>query len=128
MKVLLDTHTFLWWITDDRRMSVRAAAIIEDGNNSLYLSTASAWEIIIKTQMGRLPLPGSPVHYIPQQMAINAIEPLPIALTHALAVYELPPLHRDPFDRLLVAQAQSEHLPILTIDPLISQYEVEILW
>ncbi|MGE5603349.1 MAG: type II toxin-antitoxin system VapC family toxin [Nitrososphaerales archaeon] len=128
MKALLDTHAFLWWITNDHRMSARAASIIEDGANSLLLSTASAWEIVIKAQMGRLPLPGSPVHYVPEQMTINGIEPLPVGLTHALALYELPPLHRDPFDRLLVAQAQSEHLPILTNDPLIRQYDVEVLW
>jgi PIN domain nuclease of toxin-antitoxin system len=128
MKALLDTHVFLWWITDDQRMSARAASIIEDGANSLLLSTASAWEIVIKAQMGRLPLPGSPVHYVPEQMAINGLEPLPVSLTHALALYELPPLHRDPFDRLLVAQAQSEHLPILTNDSLIRQYDVEVVW
>lgn len=128
MRALLDTHAFLWWISADSRISARAAAVIEDGSNTLFLSTASAWEIVIKAQMGRLPLPGSPVHYVPEQMALNGIDPLPVALTHALALYELPPLHRDPFDRLLVAQAQSEHLPILTADELIHQYDVEVVW
>ncbi len=128
MNVLLDTHAFLWWITGDHRISTRAGSIIEDGANTLFLSTASAWEIVVKSKMGRLPLPGSPVHYIPEQMAINGIEPLPVAPTHGLALYELPPLHRDPFDRLLVAQAQGEHLPILSHDPLIRQYDVEVVW
>lgn len=128
MKVLLDTHAFLWWITGDRQVSDRARAIIEDPDNVLLLSAASAWEIAIKAQTGRLPLPDVPARLVPQEMAANAIEGLPVSVEHALLVHDLPLLHRDPFDRLLVAQSRSEKIPILTVDPMISQYGVETIW
>ncbi len=128
MKVLLDTHVFLWWITDDRQISDRARGIIEDPDNLLLLSAASAWEIAIKAQTGRLPLPDAPAHFVPQEMAANAVEGLPVSVEHALLVHELPLLHRDPFDRLLVAQSRSENIPILTVDPQISQYGVQTIW
>ncbi len=128
MKVLLDTHVFLWWITDDRQMSNRARTVIEDPDSVLLLSAASAWEIAIKARTGRLPLPDVPAHLVPQQMAANAIEGLPVSVEHALLVHDLPLLHRDPFDRLLVAQSRSEKIPILTADPLISQYDVQTIW
>ncbi len=128
MRALLDTHAFLWWITDDRRLSPQARTIIEDGANDLLLSAASAWEIAIKAQIGRLALPDLPARFLPGQIAANGIEALPISVTHALRAGELPPLHRDPFDRLLVAQAQSERLPILTADGQIAQYDVQTIW
>ncbi len=128
MRILLDTHAFLWWITDDPQLSEHARAIIEDPENSLFLSAASAWEIAIKAGTGRLPLPDVPARFVLQQMAANAVEGLPILLEHALLVYELPPLHRDPFDRLLVAQSRSEKIPILTLDSQIAQYAVETIW
>jgi PIN domain nuclease of toxin-antitoxin system len=92
------------------------------------LSAASAWEIAIKVQTGRLHLPVSPAEFVPQHMQESGFGALPVQITHALRVHELPPLHRDPFDRLLVAQAQSENLPIITVDPLIRQYEVNTIW
>ncbi len=128
MRALLDTHTFLWWVTDDPQLSSLARAIIEDGGNELYLSAASAWEIAIKVQTGRLPLPVSPAEFVPQHMQASGFQPMPVQITHALRVYDLPPLHRDPFDRLLVAQALAEGLPIITADPLIRQYESEAIW
>ncbi len=128
MRILLDTQAFLWWITDDTRLSATARELIGDGGNQLLLSTASAWEIAIKTQIGRLSLPDSPVRFVPGQLATNAIEPLPVLLAHGLRVAELPLLHRDPFDRLLVSQCQVEKLPILTADALVSQYDVDVLW
>lgn len=128
MRVLLDTHTFLWWITDDPRLSSRAREIIADGSNRLFLSAASGWEIAIKAALGRLELPTTPGQFIAEQLAANAVEGLPILMSHALHVYTLPRYHRDPFDRLLVAQSQLEHLPILTADPLISQYDVNTIW
>ncbi len=111
MKALLDTQVFLWWISDDPRLSSRASAIIKDGNNKLFLSAASGWEIAIKVRLGRLTLPEPLETFVPEQMALNAIEGLPIQMSHALHVYTLPDHHRDPFDRLLVAQAQLENLP-----------------
>ncbi len=128
MRVLLDTYVFLWWITNDRQLSARARAVIEDGTNTLLLSAASAWEIAIKAQIGRLPLHDPPARFVPEQMAANGIEGLAISISHALGVSDLPPLHRDPFDRLLVIQGQNEGLPILTADPLIAQYDVQTIW
>jgi PIN domain nuclease of toxin-antitoxin system len=128
MKVLLDTHTFLWWITDDPKLSLRAREIFADGNNELLLSAASGWEISIKVQIGRLRLPADPQHFIPDQLSINAIRSLPIQMNHVLHVSTLPNHHQDPFDRLSVAQAQLEELPILSADPQIGKYQVDVIW
>jgi len=128
MKALLDTHVFLWWITDDQRLSSRVREIIADGTNEILFSAASGWEIAIKTRLGRLQLPNDPEIFIPEQLELNAIEVLPVQIGHALHVYQLPSHHRDPFDHLLIAQARLEKLPILTADPQISRYPVEIIW
>jgi len=128
MKALLDTHAFLWWITDDQRLSSRVREIIADKANEILFSAASAWEIAIKTGLGRLQLPADPEIFISEQLELNAIEALPVRIGHALHVYQLPSYHRDPFDRLLIAQAQLEKLPILTADPQISRYPVEVIW
>ncbi len=98
------------------------------GSNELYFSVASGWEIAIKVGLGRIRLKHSIEEEIPYQLRENAILVLPVALPHALRVSALPPIHRDPFDRLLVAQAQIEKLPILTADPAIGRYPVETLW
>jgi len=128
MKALLDTHVFLWWITDDQRLSSRVREIIADGTNEILFSAASGWEIAIKTRLGRLQLPDDPKIFIPEQLELNAIEVLPVQIGHALHVYQLPSHHRDPFDHLLIAQARLEKLPILTADPQISRYPVEVIW
>ena len=128
MRLLLDTHTFLWWISNDTRLSSRAREIISNGNNELLLSAASGWEIAIKVRLGRLQLPYEPERFIPEQLVINAIQSLPIKISHALHTYSLPIYHRDPFDRIIIAQAQLEGLPILTSDPQIAKYKVEIIW
>ena len=128
MKALMDTHTFLWWITDDARVSPSARQFIADGQNRLFFSAASGWEIAIKARLGRLSLPGEPWAFIPGQLARNAIEVMPVQLSHALQVYSLPDHHRDPFDRLLIAQCQVEDLPLLTADSLIAQYEIDTIW
>ena len=128
MKVLLDTHTFLWWIADSPRLSARAREVIRDSNNELFFSAASGWEIAIKAQLGRLQLPDNLEQFIVDQLSLNTILVLPIQLRHALHVYTLPQHHRDPFDRMLVAQSQVENLPVLTTDPQIAQYEVKTIW
>lgn len=128
MKALLDTPTFLWWITDDARLSPSVRQLMGNGQNRLFFSAASGWEIAIKTRLGRLDLPGEPAAFILGQLACNAIEVLPVQLSHALEVYALPDHHRDPFDRLLIAQSQVEGLPLLTRDPLIAQYAVDTIW
>ena len=128
MSVLLDTHTFLWWIGDDPRLSPRAREVIGDGDNVVYLSAVSGWEMAIKARLGKLQLPAAPASFIAGQLAANAFDSLPVQMSHALHVYTLPPHHRDPFDRLLVAQAQMENLPILTADPQIGRYAVQVIW
>ncbi|MGH7799871.1 MAG: type II toxin-antitoxin system VapC family toxin [Thermodesulfobacteriota bacterium] len=128
MKALLDTHTFLWWITDDIRLSSSAREIITNGDNELFLSAATGWEIAIKAQLGRIKLPKEPHSFIADQLRLNSIQSLPIQMGHALHVYSLPNHHRDPFDRLIIAQGQLENLPILTMDPLIAKYKVKVVW
>ena len=128
MRALLDTHTFLWWITDRPQLSARVREIIGDGGNELFLSAASGWEIAIKAQLGKLELPDDLGRFIIEQLALNAFTSLPIQMDHALHVYTLPRHHRDPFDRILVAQCQLENMPILSADPQIAQYPVKVLW
>lgn len=129
MKILLDTHTFLWWITNQiDYLSPKAQEVMRDGKNELFLSAASGWEIAIKAQLGKLSLPEEPVSFVANQLNLNAIQPLAIQLSHTLHVYSLPPYHRDPFDRILVAQSQVENLPILSIDPQIARYSVAVIW
>ena len=128
MRALLDTQAFLWWITDSALLSAHAREVIADSGSELFFSAASAWEIAIKAQRGRLQLPDRPGRFIPEQLSLNAFDPLPVELSHALQVYHLPDHHRDPFDRLLVAQSQLEDLPILTADPRFSKYDVQVIW
>lgn len=128
MRALLDTHTFLWWNSNDARLSDEARMVIADGRNEIFLSAASAWEIAIKYNRGRLILPENPEKYVSSRMLIHHFQPLPIQLSHALHVSALPDYHRDPFDRLLVAQSKLEKLPLLTADLEIAQYDVTVLW
>jgi PIN domain nuclease of toxin-antitoxin system len=128
MKALIDTHTFLWWNTDDPQLSPRAREIISDGTNEILLSAASAWEIAIKAAKGRLVLPEEPALYVLSRMSLHRIQPLPVQISHALRVYELPPHHADPFDRLLVAQCQMESLPLITKDEELKQYDLDVIW
>jgi len=128
MKILLDTHAFLWWVVDDPRLSDTARTIIADGNNDLFFSAASGWEIGIKTGLGRLELPSNLNEYIVDQLEKNAMIVLPIQLSHALHVTQLPDHHKDPFDRMLIAQSQLENLSLLTRDPMIAKYNVNITW
>ena len=128
MKGLLDTHVFLWWNLDDPQLSPRARAFISDGSNELYFSAASAWEIVIKVLKGRLVLPEPPARYVGSRLADNRILPLPVQLSHALGVADLPGLHHDPFDRLLIAQCQMEDMPIVTADAEIARYQVNVIW
>ena len=128
MKALLDTHTFLWWIADRPQLSPRAREIIADGGNEIFVSAASGWEIAIKAKLGKLDLPDDLEHFIVEQLETNAFTSLPIRLEHALHVYTLPQHHRDPFDRILVAQCQLENLPILSADPQITHDAVQVIW
>jgi PIN domain nuclease of toxin-antitoxin system len=127
VRILLDTQCWLWMSLAPERFSPRGRALVESTANTLYLSAASSWEIAIKYALGKLRLPEPPVEYVPARMSALAVQPLAVEHAHALRVTTLPPHHRDPFDRLLVAQAQAEGLPILTADPLISLYDVETI-
>ena len=127
MRALLDTQTLLWAALGARNLSVDARAVLEDGSNDLFLSAVSAWEIAIK--YGRnLPLDEPPDEYVPYLIARLGLQAFPVEIRHALHVHTLPRIHRDPFDRLLIAQAQLEDLPILTNDRNIARYDVEVIW
>ena len=128
MKLLLDTHTFLWWITDAPQISATARDLISDGHNVLYWSAASSWELSIKYALGRLPLPDTPERFLPFELAQNRIEAIPVIDAHAFQAGQLPRHHRDPFDRMLVAQAQVESLVLLSNDPQLSLYDVKVEW
>ena len=128
MRALLDTHAFLWWVIDSPELSQSARSVMGDSTNELYLSAASGWEIAIKIKLGRLEIAGDPEKLIPEQMVLNAISGLPVQMSHAIHVFQLPYLHRDPFDRILIAQARVEEIPIITRDSAISQYDVETIW
>jgi PIN domain nuclease of toxin-antitoxin system len=128
MKLLLDTCTFLWTISGAPHLSTRARDLFADPANDVVMSTASTWEIAVKNALGRLPLPLPIDQYIPLQRQRHGIDSLPIDEESALHVARLPVLHRDPFDRMLVAQAMVHGLVILTPDPLISQYPVRTAW
>jgi len=127
-RVLLDTHALLWWLFDDPRLSERARDVIRSVDTVVLVSSASGWEIGTKHRLGRLPEATEVVHNLPPLLRRSRIEVLPIALEHALAAGMLPGPHRDPFDRMLIAQARLERLPIVTNDPVFARYEVEVLW
>lgn len=127
MKLLLDTHCWLWMLAAPERLSAAARRLVAAGENELLLSAASAWEIAIKHTLGKLRLPEPPAAYLPPLMSASGVTPLPVLHGHAFRVADLPPHHRDPFDRLLIAQAQVEGIPILTADPVFSRYDVEVI-
>lgn len=129
MNALLDTHVFLWWITDDNRLSSEVRKFIENGENQIFFSAASGWEIAIKSGLGKLSLPtGDLAMFIEDQLRVNAFNSLPVQVNHALYVTHLPLIHRDPFDRMLVAQAMTEEMPIITSDNWLRQYHIEVIW
>lgn len=127
MKALLDTHTFLWAILSDPRLSRRAQKIFT-GPNDLWLSVASIWEILIKISAGKLFLPEPSGPYLVKKLAENRIEVLPITLDHVLALESLAVHHRDPFDRILIAQSLEEKLLLVSADPRFEKYPIQLLW
>ena len=128
MRALLDTHVFLWWINEDPRLSQTAWELLSDAENNLLFSVASGWEMAIKVGSGKLKVTGNLGAYISMHLGENNIEVLQVTLRHAVGVVELPDHHRDPFDRLLVAQALAEDIAIVTIDPQVVRYPVETIW
>lgn len=128
MRILADTCTFLWLITDDEALSATARSLFSDPTNEVFLSAVSVWEIVVKHRLGRLPLPEPPQRFIPKQRARHQIQPLPLEEETVLQLARLPDYHRDPFDRILICQAITHSLTILTPDPAIIQYPVRTDW
>lgn len=128
MRLLLDTHAFLWWIGDLPDLTGRARTAIANPRNECLLSLASCWEMAIKVNLGKLRLPGVVDRFVPEQLAANAFRQLPIDIRHVGAVAKLPFHHRDPFDRLLAAQAIEEGCAIVSADPVFRRYGVKRIW
>jgi len=128
VRLLLDTHSFLWFVGGDSSLSIAVRLLIEDADNVVLLSAASVWEIAIKVSLGKLHLEQPFDVLIPQQLLVNHIELLGITLQHTAMVARLPFHHRDPFDRLLIAQAIVEQIPVITRDPAFDAYPVQRLW
>jgi PIN domain nuclease of toxin-antitoxin system len=127
VRMLLDTHTFLWAISDDPRLSRRAAQIFI-GPSDLWLSVVSVWEILIKVNKGQIPIPDPAGPYLMKKLAENRIDLLPITLDHVLKIEAIPMHHRDPFDRMLIAQSMDEDWPIITSDPMFKKYPIRVIW
>ena len=122
---LLDTHVWLWLQTTPERIRDEVVDLLADRANTVLLSAASSWEIAIKYRLGKLPLPEPPAEYVPKRMRLSGVTALPVEHAHALRVADLPEHHGDPFDRLIIAQAQSLNVAIVTADGHFGAYEVE---
>ncbi len=127
MRFLLDTHIFIWWNDEPERLSPRALELCENPSNTLVLSVASVWEMQIKYQLGKLTLSAPLQTIIESQMRNNGLEILPVTLPHVLALQNLPPIHKDPFDRLIIAQSNAENVSLLSIDAVFEQYQANLL-
>ena len=128
MRVMLDTHAFLWWSLDDARLSDGARRLIRDGRNDVVVSVASIWEVAIKASKGKIDLPMAVDAYVEDRLRRNRWSTLAVDVRHAVRAAALPMIHADPFDRVLVAQAQLESLPLVTTDAAITRYDVETIW
>jgi len=128
VRYLLDSHAFIWWAGEPARLSPLALSLCSSPDHTLVLSVANVWEMQIKFQLGKLRLVSPLQEIIESQQRTNALEILPVTLGHIWGLAKLPELHKDPFDRLLIAQAAAEDLPLITHDPLIAQYPVRIVW
>ena len=127
MRILLDTSAWLWMVGASERLGGHARTHLEDPDNELLLSAASSWEIAIKHGIGKLSLPDDPGRYVPARMAATGVTPLRVTYEHALAVAALPHHHSDPFDRLLIAQAAAERVPVMTDDGAFAAYDVDTI-
>jgi PIN domain nuclease of toxin-antitoxin system len=126
--MIVDTHALLWWLEDSPRLSRRARRLLQAPDGTRLWSVASSWEVAIKTSMGGLALPVPFQEFAAETLAAHRMELLPISTAHLVQVAGLPRHHRDPFDRMLVAQALAEGVPILTADPAFDAYDVELVW
>lgn len=128
MTALLDTNAFLFWVTNDVKLSSTAHDFISNQENDIFFSIVSAWEIVIKAQIGKLPLPDSPDIYIPSRLSHYGFQTVTITMKDVPQIWQLETHHNDPFDRLLIAQAQVRNLPIITADSKFSLYDVTVIW
>jgi PIN domain nuclease of toxin-antitoxin system len=127
MRILLDTHVFLWYISADPQLPFTFRDAIRDPANEVYLSAASVWEAVIKYDLGKLPLPEAPAEYLPRQREAHQIAALSIEEAVFVYLAGMPPLHRDPFDRILIAQAHQHGLALATVDAAIRAYSVPLV-
>jgi PIN domain nuclease of toxin-antitoxin system len=123
MRLLLDTHVWLWWIASPERLGPGTMKLLQSGEPDVFFSAASGWEIAIKYALGKMTLPDTPDRFIPPRLERDALKPLNILLRHTLIAGALPPHHQDPIDRLLIAQAQVENLALVTADPAMKLYD-----
>ena len=128
MRVLLDTVAWIWSVSAVDRLNLGARKLLSDPSHELFFSSASAWEIALKAALGKLQFPESPRTLVPREVARLGLRPLPVTHQQALATYDLPRHHRDPFDRLLIAQAMEEKMTILTADRVFEKYAVDVVW
>lgn len=128
MRLLLDTHALLWWVADEARLSRRARAAIAVSGNECLVSAATAWELAIKVSLGKLSVDGELSRFLAEQLAVNRFRALPVEVAHAVRVTRLPFHHRDPFDRLLAAQALEEGASVVSADAVFSRYGVKRIW
>ncbi len=128
MNLLLDTHVLLWWVFDEPRLSASARDAVADSDNRVFVSSASGWEIATKQRIGKLPGYEGMVQALPRLLRRADFDELPIRLDHALRAGSLPGPHRDPFDRILIAQAQVEGLAVMTADPVFARYGATVIW
>jgi PIN domain nuclease of toxin-antitoxin system len=128
MRFLVDTSSFLWFASGNSRLSNRARELMEDFDNELVMSIASLWEIAIKVSIGKLELLADFDRFIPENLEENEIEILHVRLTHLSTIMKLPFHHRDPFDRLIIAQAISENLPVIACDSIFKKYQINTIW
>jgi PIN domain nuclease of toxin-antitoxin system len=127
LRLLLDTYVWLWMVARPDRLGADARAALEDHESTLFLSAASVWEMAIKYALGKLALPEPPALFVPPRLSRDGVLPLPVELRHAAAVAQTPLHHRDPFDRLIVAQAEAEDLILCTADAALTAYGVPVL-
>lgn len=128
MRLLLDTHAFLWFAGSDSRLGAQALSLIQDPTNEVFLSIASAWEISVKVSIGKLTLDRPVGRFFSEQLQANQFSLLPVSLQHAVEVAGLPFHHRDPFDRMLIAQCQVESLTLVSADVLLDAYAIQRVW
>jgi PIN domain nuclease of toxin-antitoxin system len=128
MRLLLDTHAFIWYTTDSSRLTATGRSLIDNGENDILLSTASVWEMAIKHSIGRLTFSMPFMEFIKQQSAVNRMDILEITFDHIEVVASLPLHHRDPFDRLIIAQSMAQQIPILSVDAIFDAYAIARVW